>query len=435
MRLLRARDRLLSSRFSSSLRSSLDKGAPPPHVDRSAFHDLGPSPDDRHAFPQVSDMEAPSDDQPPQQLPQEDPPRAIAAPSAGIEAAEPALSDEHTREAALEAASNAAYKNFLRGAPRGQRRLLAQFGDPLAPSFVSPPTPVSVMTRKCSLRFALQALGLHEGDTVHISLTSGPAGGAMTAVIDDNPASAIFAWDAAAAIAAPAAPLQRRHTSACFSATDSRGLVAQRCVGVVVEDACFPANVRAMFAPPLRPTVAPAAAEPAQAPVVEPRAPLARSMRNAPSAGRPPPPPLSDADCVPLFYYSNADLGDQFFTTNFLELGPGRLHYKFHPPSTHVYALKKGGTLPVRRYYNDKNHRHVYAVGAPLTDADLTYEGVAFYLFKRRLRGLSPVYLWVGGDDGRGCVFSPSDKSPGVDAKGFRLAGVAGYGGREGLGG
>ena len=48
--------------------------------------------------------------------------------------------------------------------------------DPLAPSFVSPPTPLSSVVANCSVQFPVQALGLHSHDVVSISLLDGPAG-------------------------------------------------------------------------------------------------------------------------------------------------------------------------------------------------------------------------------------------------------------------
>ena len=47
----------------------------------------------------------------------------------------------------------------------------------------------------------------------------------------------------------------------------------------------------------------------------------------------------SHTDCIPLFYYLNADLRDHFYTTNFKELQGGKLHYKFMGVMTGVPPL------------------------------------------------------------------------------------------------
>ena len=66
--------------------------------------------------------------------------------------------------------------------------------DPMAPSFVVPPTPSGAFSSPCSAQFTVQALGLHQHDKITLALVSGPPGSSITTPITSNPGSTIFTW-------------------------------------------------------------------------------------------------------------------------------------------------------------------------------------------------------------------------------------------------
>jgi hypothetical protein len=147
----------------------------------------------------------------------------------------------------------------------------------------------------------------------------------------------------------------------------------------------------------------------------------------------------SHTDCIPLFYYLNADLRDHFYTTNFKELEGGKLHYKFMGVMTGVYATYKSGTIPVYRYYNNFDHDHVYtsdykkwgkggSYRTPDGEHGYTYEGVAFYIYKYPRQGLGPVYEYVNPKNGNK-IFSMSNSNAGPHSDNFHLQGQIGYAG------
>ena len=102
--------------------------------------------------------------------------------------------------------------------------------DPMAPSFVVPPTPSAAFSAPCRAEFTVQALGLHQHDSISISLVSGPPGSSISTPITSNPGSTIFSW------APPAQELAAgaQTGDACFQARDRTGLTRSKCLQVIV---------------------------------------------------------------------------------------------------------------------------------------------------------------------------------------------------------
>lgn len=294
--------------------------------------------------------------------------------------------------------------------------------DPMAPSFVVPPTPAagSQLVAKCQVSFSVQALGLHSGDHVTLAIQSpAPAGGQLLAPTNGNPATAVFSWTP---------PAGTQPTTVCFSATDSHSLTRVHCVTVTMDPSC---SSQSSVASPAK-----AAPAPAPAPAAQP------ANLQAPAPAPPPAQPqqASHKDCAPLFAYSNKDLKDHFYTTNFKELMGGKLHYIFHGVMMGVYAVQHEGMVPVFRYYNDRSHDHVYTMsyskwGAGSSGMSVngavghTYEGISFYVYQSPRVGAKPLYMWT--DQERGTViFSPSKSHAGQGAgPGFKFHRLVGYAG------
>jgi len=132
--------------------------------------------------------------------------------------------------------------------------------DPMAPSFVVPPTPSTAYAAPCRAQFTVQALGLHQHDAIAISLESGPPGSSISTPITSNPGSTIFTW-------APQ-PLQGQQTQqACFQARDRTGLTRSKCIQVTVSGGAgcaqllpapqSPQQQMAQQPPPQQPQMAP----------------------------------------------------------------------------------------------------------------------------------------------------------------------------------
>ena len=102
--------------------------------------------------------------------------------------------------------------------------------DPMAPSFVVPPTPGGSYASPCRAQFSVQALGLHQHDSITISLLSAPPGSSISTPITSNPGSTIFTWQP------PPQQLQagQQTGQACFQARDRTGLTRSKCIQVTV---------------------------------------------------------------------------------------------------------------------------------------------------------------------------------------------------------
>ena len=100
----------------------------------------------------------------------------------------------------------------------------------MAPSFVVPPTPASGYAAPCRAQFTVQALGLHQHDTIALSLVSGPPGSSISTPISANPGSTIFTWQPPAQMLAQGQQTQQ----ACFQARDRTGLTRTKCIQVTV---------------------------------------------------------------------------------------------------------------------------------------------------------------------------------------------------------
>jgi hypothetical protein len=115
--------------------------------------------------------------------------------------------------------------------------------DPMAPSFVVPPTPASSIASACTSKFTVQALGLHQHDAITISLVSAPPGAGLQNLVTSNPGSADFEWTPTAAVIASGQAADQR---ACFEARDRTGLTRTKCITISVT----PGNCGPSSAPP-----------------------------------------------------------------------------------------------------------------------------------------------------------------------------------------
>jgi hypothetical protein len=211
---------------------------------------------------------------------------------------------------------------------------------PMAPSFmVGPgqmPAAGSQLVAKCAITFPVQALALQPQATVTISLENAPVGASLTNVVAANPGSSTFSYSPLpGGVAAPV----------CFLAVDSARNWNKHCISVKADPTCTSQQL----------------ISPAPAPVLA----QFSSVAPAPAAAAPPPRPqvlvASHQDCAPLFHYYNKDLKDHFYTSNFLELGGGKLHYDFHGVLMGMYSVQRDGMVPVFRFYNDRSHVHQYS--------------------------------------------------------------------------
>lgn len=66
-----------------------------------------------------------------------------------------------------------------------------------------------------------------------------------------------------------------------------------------------------------------------------------------------------ESGTVPMYRYAHSN-GDHFFTTNYNELGSGRLGYKSEGIIGYVYPSKVAGTMPLYRYVNTITGEHFY---------------------------------------------------------------------------
>jgi subtilisin family serine protease len=61
-----------------------------------------------------------------------------------------------------------------------------------------------------------------------------------------------------------------------------------------------------------------------------------------------------------LYRYYNATTGDHFYTTNYSELGGGAQGYNFEWVQGYVYSTQQPGTVPLYRYWNPITYDHLY---------------------------------------------------------------------------
>ena len=212
---------------------------------------------------------------------------------------------------------------------------------PMAPSFmVGPgqmPSAGAQLVAKCAITFPVQALALQPQATVTISLENAPVGASLTNVVAANPGTSTFFYSPLPG--ATAAPV-------CFLAVDSARNWNKHCISVKADSTCTSQQLPSAPAPTLAqvPSMAPAPVAAAPAPPSRPQVLVA-----------------SHQDCAPLFHYYNKDLHDHFYTSNFLELGGGKLHYDFHGVLMGMYSVQHDGMVPVFRFYNDRSHVHQYS--------------------------------------------------------------------------
>jgi hypothetical protein len=214
---------------------------------------------------------------------------------------------------------------------------------PMAPSFmVGPgqmPAAGSQLVAKCAITFPVQALALQPQATVTISLENAPVGASLTNVVAANPGSSTFSYS----------PLPGGLASpVCFLAVDSARNWNKHCISVKADPTCTSQQLFVQAPAPALAQASSAASAPAAVAAPAP-------------APRPQVLVASHQDCAPLFHYYNKDLKDHFYTSNFLELGGGKLHYDFHGVLMGMYSVQRDGMIPVFRFYNDASHVHQYS--------------------------------------------------------------------------
>jgi hypothetical protein len=59
---------------------------------------------------------------------------------------------------------------------------------------------------------------------------------------------------------------------------------------------------------------------------------------------------------IPLYRYWNGTLQDNFYTTNWSELGYGNYGYNFEKVAGYVFGTQQTGTIPLYRYNSSSDH-------------------------------------------------------------------------------
>ncbi|MFV2057413.1 MAG: S8 family serine peptidase [Thiohalomonadales bacterium] len=100
---------------------------------------------------------------------------------------------------------------------------------------------------------------------------------------------------------------------------------------------------------------------------------------------------------APLYRYWNARTGDHFYTTNWRELGRGRLGYRYEGVACYIFPRRVSATVPLYRYWNPRNTDHFYTTNwRELGRGRLgyRYEGIQGYVQSRRVAGSIPLYRY-----------------------------------------
>jgi serine/threonine-protein kinase len=153
------------------------------------------------------------------------------------------------------------------------------------------------------------------------------------------------------------------------------------------------------------------------------------------SSSSPPPAPVQPvkvdprAGTVPLFRYWNPVNGDHFYTTDFGELGAGRLGYRLEKVQAHVYPVPHGGTVPLYRYWNSRNGDHFYTtnygeLGAGRSGYRL--EKIQAYVYPSPRSGTVPIFRYWNARNGDH-FYTTNYRELGAGRSGYRLEGIAGY--------
>jgi hypothetical protein len=80
---------------------------------------------------------------------------------------------------------------------------------------------------------------------------------------------------------------------------------------------------------------------------------------------------------VPLYHYYSPGIVDNFYTSNFGELGYGAAGYDYHGCSAWLWNTSVPGSQPLYRYYNPYGGDHFYTVDR--NDAGYAYYGYSYY--------------------------------------------------------
>ncbi len=104
-----------------------------------------------------------------------------------------------------------------------------------------------------------------------------------------------------------------------------------------------------------------------------------------------------DIKTVPLYRYWKSGGGDHFYTTNFKELGGGRLGYRYEGVQCYILPQNVSGMVPLYRYWNPKSVDHFYTTNFRELGkgrSGYSYEGIQGYVSPKRLSGTVPLYRY-----------------------------------------
>jgi hypothetical protein len=100
---------------------------------------------------------------------------------------------------------------------------------------------------------------------------------------------------------------------------------------------------------------------------------------------------------VPLYRYWKPQGGDHFYTTNFRELGRGRLGYRYEGVQCYILPRYVRGMVPLYRYWNPSNVDHFYTTNFSEFGRGRNgyrYEGILGYVSPKYLSGTVPLYRY-----------------------------------------
>jgi hypothetical protein len=129
---------------------------------------------------------------------------------------------------------------------------------------------------------------------------------------------------------------------------------------------------------------------------------------------------------VSLFRYWKAAGGDHFYTTNFRELGRGRLGYRYEGVQCYIFPRVVRGTVPLYRYWNPGIVDHFYTTNFRELGRGRSgwrYEGIQGFVLPRRVRGSVPLYRYWNPSIGDH-FYTTNFRELGRGAKGWRYEGV-----------
>jgi hypothetical protein len=129
---------------------------------------------------------------------------------------------------------------------------------------------------------------------------------------------------------------------------------------------------------------------------------------------------------APLYRYWKPAGGDHFYTTNFRELGRGRLGYRYEGIQCYIFPRRVRGTVPLYRYWNPRIVDHFYTTNFRELGRGAhgwRLEGIQGWVYSRRVRGTVPLYRYWNpriGDH----FYTTNFRELGRGAHGWRYEGV-----------